>query len=99
MTVCVIPARGGSKRIPRKNIKPFLGRPMNDHAAARVARPDDTPVWCRYTDTLLDGALYTFVPLMTISAPSIQRAYCGDRKSAYGLMYPEHALIMMETDA
>lgn len=28
MTVCVIPARGGSKRIPRKNIKPFLGRPM-----------------------------------------------------------------------
>lgn len=28
MTVCVIPARGGSKRIPRKNIRPFLGVPM-----------------------------------------------------------------------
>ncbi|MFN3144934.1 MAG: pseudaminic acid cytidylyltransferase [Paracoccaceae bacterium] len=28
MTICIIPARGGSKRIPRKNIKPFLGRPM-----------------------------------------------------------------------
>lgn len=28
MTVCVIPARGGSKRIPRKNIRPFAGRPM-----------------------------------------------------------------------
>ena len=26
--LCVIPARGGSKRIPRKNVKPFLGRPM-----------------------------------------------------------------------
>lgn len=26
--VCVIPARGGSKRIPRKNIAPFHGRPM-----------------------------------------------------------------------
>ena len=26
--LCVIPARGGSKRIPRKNIKPFHGRPM-----------------------------------------------------------------------
>lgn len=26
--VAVIPARGGSKRIPRKNIKPFLGVPM-----------------------------------------------------------------------
>ena len=28
MNVCVIPARGGSKRIPRKNIKDFLGKPI-----------------------------------------------------------------------
>lgn len=28
MKVAVIPARGGSKRIPRKNIKPFCGKPM-----------------------------------------------------------------------
>lgn len=28
MRVAIIPARGGSKRIPRKNIKPFCGRPM-----------------------------------------------------------------------
>lgn len=28
MNVAVIPARGGSKRIPRKNILPFFGRPM-----------------------------------------------------------------------
>lgn len=28
MTICVIPARGGSKRIPRKNIKDFHGKPM-----------------------------------------------------------------------
>jgi len=26
--VAIIPARGGSKRIPRKNIKPFLGKPI-----------------------------------------------------------------------
>ena len=26
--VCIIPARGGSKRIPRKNIKNFLGKPI-----------------------------------------------------------------------
>lgn len=26
--LCIIPARGGSKRIPRKNIKDFLGRPI-----------------------------------------------------------------------
>lgn len=28
MKLCVIPARGGSKRIPRKNIKSFCGKPM-----------------------------------------------------------------------
>ncbi|MFC1624230.1 pseudaminic acid cytidylyltransferase [Candidatus Omnitrophota bacterium] len=26
--IAIIPARGGSKRIPRKNIKPFLGQPI-----------------------------------------------------------------------
>lgn len=28
MKLAIIPARGGSKRIPRKNIKPFCGKPM-----------------------------------------------------------------------
>ena len=26
--IAIIPARGGSKRIPRKNIKPFFGKPV-----------------------------------------------------------------------
>jgi len=28
VTICIIPARGGSKRIPKKNIKNFLGKPI-----------------------------------------------------------------------
>lgn len=28
MNICIIPARGGSKRIPRKNIKNFYGQPI-----------------------------------------------------------------------
>lgn len=32
MNVAVIPARGGSKRIPRKNIRPFAGKPMIGYA-------------------------------------------------------------------
>ena len=28
MNVCIIPARGGSKRIPKKNIREFCGKPM-----------------------------------------------------------------------
>ncbi len=34
MNIAVIPARGGSKRIPRKNIKPFGGKPMIAYAIA-----------------------------------------------------------------
>lgn len=30
--IAVIPARGGSKRIPGKNIRPFCGRPMIEYA-------------------------------------------------------------------
>jgi len=32
MKIAIIPARGGSKRIPRKNIKPFCGKPMIAYA-------------------------------------------------------------------
>jgi len=32
MKIAVIPARGGSKRIPRKNIREFAGKPMIAHA-------------------------------------------------------------------
>lgn len=32
MKLCVIPARGGSKRIPRKNIRFFAGKPMISYA-------------------------------------------------------------------
>lgn len=38
MHLAVIPARGGSKRIPGKNIKTFMGRPMIAHAIALAQR-------------------------------------------------------------
>lgn len=54
MKVAIIPARGGSKRIPRKNIRKFAGRPMIAHsiAAARdcgvfdkiIVSTDDTEI-------------------------------------------------------
>ena len=39
MKVALIPARGGSKRIPGKNIKPFVGRPLLSYpiAAAKAS--------------------------------------------------------------
>src|SRR5690554_6898430 len=30
--LCIIPARGGSKRIPKKNIKLFLGKPIIEYS-------------------------------------------------------------------
>ncbi|AFY36532.1 pseudaminic acid CMP-transferase [[Leptolyngbya] sp. PCC 7376] len=37
MKISIIPARGGSKRIPRKNIRNFAGKPMIAHAI-QIAR-------------------------------------------------------------
>lgn len=37
MRIALIPARGGSKRIPRKNIRPFAGRPVIAWSIAAAA--------------------------------------------------------------
>lgn len=39
-SVAVITARGGSKRIPRKNIKPFLGRPILEYSIEAALQAD-----------------------------------------------------------
>lgn len=38
MNVAIIPARGGSKRIPRKNVQPFAGQPIIAYAIQTAAR-------------------------------------------------------------
>ncbi|WP_375580228.1 pseudaminic acid cytidylyltransferase [Marivirga tractuosa] len=38
--LCIIPARGGSKRIPRKNIKDFLGKPIIAHSIETALKSD-----------------------------------------------------------
>jgi len=40
MKIAVIPARGGSKRIPLKNIRPFYGRPMITWSIAAALESD-----------------------------------------------------------
>ena len=39
-TICLIPARGGSKRIPRKNVRVFAGLPMIAHSLRAVREAD-----------------------------------------------------------
>lgn len=38
MAIAVIPARGGSKRIPHKNVRPFAGAPMMSYPMRAVLR-------------------------------------------------------------
>lgn len=38
--LCIIPARGGSKRIPRKNIKNFLGKPIIAYSIEAAIRSE-----------------------------------------------------------
>src|SRR5256885_10393887 len=38
--VAIITARGGSKRIPRKNIRPFLGRPIITYSIEAALRSE-----------------------------------------------------------
>lgn len=38
--ICIIPARGGSKRIPRKNIKNFLGKPIIAYSIEAALKSD-----------------------------------------------------------
>lgn len=42
--LAVIPARGGSKRIPRKNVRPFAGKPMITYA---IVAAQDSGVFSR----------------------------------------------------
>lgn len=39
-TVCVIPARGGSKRVPRKNIRKLAGQPLIDYTIDAAVESD-----------------------------------------------------------
>src|ERR1700743_2721419 len=58
-TVAIIPARGGSKRIPQKNIRPFAGLPMIAHSikAAQRARIFDRIIVTTDSDTIAETAI------------------------------------------
>ena len=56
MNVVVIPARGGSKRIPKKNIKSFYGKPLIYYAIKSAIK------------SIEGGADIILLPLDAISA-------------------------------
>jgi len=55
-SVALIPARGGSKRLPRKNILPFMGKPMIAHS---IAAARDTGLFTRIVVSTEDSEIAT----------------------------------------
>jgi N-acylneuraminate cytidylyltransferase len=56
--ICIIPARGGSKRIPKKNRRPFIDRPVIRYSmdAARKTRIFDSVIVSSDDDKILSMA-------------------------------------------
>lgn len=61
MTFCIIPARIGSKRIPKKNIKNFGGKPMIGHAIETALKAESiTRVFVSTDDTEVSSISRSF---------------------------------------
>ena len=90
--IAVIPARGGSKRIPRKNIKPFCGKPMivySIEAAIRAGIFDEIIV---STD---DEEIADIAKNAGASVPFIRPKELSDDYTATGAVV-EHAIKFLQ---
>jgi N-acylneuraminate cytidylyltransferase len=76
--IAIIPARGGSKRIPDKNIKPFFGKPMIAHIIerARASGVFDTVMVSTDSDSIAEVAKIhgAAVPFMRDASYATDRA-------------------------
>lgn len=73
--VAIIPARGGSKRIPRKNIAPFAGKPMIGYAIEAALR---SPVIERVLVTTDDAAIADIARDLGAEVPFARPAHLAD---------------------
>lgn len=73
--IAVIPARGGSKRIPRKNIKPFLGVPLLQRAVNCALESD---VFSRVVVSTDDVEIQRLSMSWGAEAPSLRPARLSD---------------------
>lgn len=94
MNVCIIPARGGSKRIPHKNIKDFCGKPMLAHAIANAqASQLFVQIWVS-TDDATIAAIAQAHGAQVIARPA---ALADDEATTVAVM--RHAIIELDVSA
>jgi len=75
MNLCVIPARGGSKRIPRKNIKEFCGKPIIAYA---IEAAKSSNLFCQITVSTDDAEVAEVARELGASVPFTRPANLAD---------------------
>lgn len=77
MKLCVIPARGGSKRIPAKNIRPFAGRPIIAYSieAALESKLFDRVIVSTDEQSIMDIALSLGAEVPFVRPPELSDDY------------------------
>ncbi|MDR7896839.1 pseudaminic acid cytidylyltransferase [Thermosynechococcus sp. JY1334] len=75
MKVAIIPARGGSKRIPRKNIRNFCGKPMIAYA---IAIAQDSCLFDRIVVSTEDPEIATVASQWGAEVPFVRPASLAD---------------------
>ncbi len=81
-TLYIIPARGGSKGIPRKNIKPLGGRPLIAYSidVARALAPDSHIILSTDDDEIADTARDLGLKVDYMRPPSLATDTAGSRE-------------------
>ena len=93
MKLAVIPARGGSKRIPRKNIKPFCGKPI---IAWSIAAARDSGCFDRIVVSTDDDEIAAVARAEGAETPFIRPTMLADDNTGT-MAVVAHAVQAMET--
>lgn len=88
MNICIIPARGGSKRIPRKNIKQFAGKPMIEWSISAAIKANCFDRIIVSTD---DVEISNFAESMGVEVPFIRPSSLSEDYTSTGAVV-KHAL-------
>lgn len=86
--VAIIPARGGSKRIPRKNIKHFLGKPMISYSITAALK---SQLFDRVIVSTDDEEIATVAKAYGAEVPFMRPAALADDHTGTGAVI-DHAL-------
>lgn len=90
--IAIIPARGGSKRIPRKNVKPFHGKPM---LAYSIAAAQASGLFDRVVVSTDDAEIMTLARELGAEVPFVRPAELADDHTTT-IAVIQHAILALQ---